>query len=77
MAGFAVPLRPDQCVARAQFQVGWCPEEAPVRTAIVEAERLDQQEAPQREIERIARENEAERAKFEKARLVNKPRFRP
>jgi len=50
--------------------------EAPFQTAIAEAARLDEKEAPQREIERLARENETERAKLEKARLVNKQQFR-
>lgn len=51
--------------------------EAPVRAAIHESARLDQQEAPQRDAERIATELKAERAKQEKARLANKPKFRP
>jgi hypothetical protein len=45
--------------------------------AIQEAERLDTQEAPQREAARQASEQEAVRAKLEKSRLENKPRFRP
>jgi hypothetical protein len=45
--------------------------------AILEAKRLDDQEAPQREAARVASEQEAARDKLEKARLVNKPRFRP
>jgi hypothetical protein len=51
--------------------------EAPVRAAIQEAKRLDVQEAPQRDAERAARENEAARVKLDKARLQNKPNFRP
>ena len=51
--------------------------EAPAQAAIVEAARLDDQEAPQREADRIAKEDETERARLEKARLVNKPKFRP
>ncbi len=47
------------------------------QAAIVEAIRLDQQEAPQREIERQKRQNEEKRAEQEKARLVNKVAFRP
>jgi len=50
--------------------------DVPVQAAIVEARRLDEKEAPQRDAERIAAENETERAKLEKARLLNKPRFR-
>jgi hypothetical protein len=47
------------------------------QSAISEAKRLDDQEAPQRDAARAASEQEAARAKLEKARLVNKPRFRP
>ena len=50
---------------------------ASAQSAILEAKRLDDQEAPQREAARAAGEQEAARAKLEKARLVNKPRFRP
>jgi hypothetical protein len=45
--------------------------------AIQEAKRLDIEEAPQRDAARQASEQEAVRAKLEKSRLVNKPRFRP
>jgi hypothetical protein len=51
--------------------------QAPAQAAITEAKRLDDQEAPQRDAARIADEKETERAKLEKARLVNKPKFRP
>ncbi len=51
--------------------------EGPVQAAILEAKRLDDQEAPQRDAARIAAEEEATRAQLEKARLVNKPNFRP
>jgi hypothetical protein len=51
--------------------------EAPVQAAILEAKRLDDQEAPQRDAARIASEEEVTKAKLEKARLVNKPNFRP
>jgi hypothetical protein len=51
--------------------------EAPAQAAILEAARLDEQEAPQRDAERIVTEQQTERAKLEKARLVNIPRFRP
>jgi hypothetical protein len=51
--------------------------EAQAQAAIVEAALLDDKEAPQREANRLAREDETERAKLEKARLVNKARFRP
>lgn len=51
--------------------------DAPVKAAIVEAARIDDKEAPQREAARIASEDETQRAKLAKARLTNKPRFRP
>ena len=47
------------------------------RAAIVEAIRLDEQEAPQREIERQKKQDEEVRAAQEKARPVNKVNFRP
>jgi hypothetical protein len=47
------------------------------QAAISEAKRLDHQEAPQREAARAAGEQEAAKAKLEKARLLNMPRFRP
>jgi len=50
--------------------------DAPAQAAIVESRRLDDKEAPQRDAERIAAENETERAKLDKARLLNKPKFR-
>jgi len=51
--------------------------QALAQASITEAKRLDDQEAPQRNASRIAEEKEAERAKLEQSRLVNKPRFRP
>jgi hypothetical protein len=45
--------------------------------AIVEALRLDAQEAPQKEVELQKRKNEESRLVLEKARSVNKPNFRP
>jgi hypothetical protein len=51
--------------------------QAPVQAAIAEAKRLDDREAPQRDAARIADEREVERARLEKSRLVNKPKFRP
>jgi hypothetical protein len=48
-----------------------------VRAANLEAARLDDIEAPQREAERIARDDATEHAKLEKARHLNKPKFRP
>jgi hypothetical protein len=51
--------------------------EGPAQAAILEAQRLDDQEAPQRDAARVAAEEVAASAKLEKARLVNKPNFRP
>lgn len=51
--------------------------EARVRAATVEAKRLDDQEAPQREAARLAAEQDATKAKLEKTRLTNKAKFRP
>ena len=45
--------------------------------AIVEAIRLDEQEAPEREIERQRKQHEENHAAPDQARLVNKPSFRP
>lgn len=47
------------------------------REATLEANRLDAVEAPQREAARIASEEEAAKAKLEKARLENLPNFQP
>ena len=47
------------------------------QSAVLEAKRLDEQEAPQREAALAASEQEAAKAKLEKARLVNKSRFQP
>jgi hypothetical protein len=51
--------------------------DALARAAIAEAIRLDEQEAPQREIERQQKQDAEDRAALEKARLGNKPNFRP
>lgn len=51
--------------------------EVPAQAATLEAKRLDDQEARQRDAARLASEEEAAKAKLEKARLVNKPKFRP
>jgi hypothetical protein len=51
--------------------------DALARAAIAEAIRLDEQEAPQREIERQKKQDDENRAAQEKARLGNKPNFRP
>jgi hypothetical protein len=51
--------------------------EATAKAAGIEAERLDYKEAPQREANRKALDDESERAKLQKARVVNKPKFRP
>ena len=51
--------------------------DALARSAIVEAIRLDAQEAPQREIERQHKKDGDDRAKQAKARRANKAPFRP
>jgi hypothetical protein len=51
--------------------------DALARAAVAEAIRLDEQEAPQREIERKKKQDAEDRAAQEKARLGNKPNFRP
>jgi hypothetical protein len=51
--------------------------DALARAAVVEAIRLDEQEAPQREVERQQRQDEENRAAQTKARRGNKPNFRP
>jgi hypothetical protein len=51
--------------------------DALAQVAIVEAVRLDKQEAPQREIALQKKQDEENRAGQAKARLVNKPGFRP
>jgi hypothetical protein len=51
--------------------------EAPAQAAALEAKRLDDQEAPQRDAARAASEAQEAQAKLDKARLVNKPKFRP
>ena len=51
--------------------------DALAQAAIGEAIRLDEQEAPQREIERQRKQEEENRAAQEKARPVNKENFRP
>jgi len=51
--------------------------EAPAHTAALEAQRLDDREAPKREAARLASEDLAVKAKLEEARLANKPKFRP
>ena len=51
--------------------------DALAQAANIEAARLDEQEAPQREIERKKKQDEENRAAQEGARSVNKPVFRP
>jgi hypothetical protein len=51
--------------------------EALARTAETQARRLDDLDAPKREMARQKKEGDEVRASQEKARLVNKPRFRP
>jgi hypothetical protein len=51
--------------------------DALAQAAIMEAARLDVQEAPQREIERQNKQEAAAQLVLDKARSVNKPNFRP
>jgi len=51
--------------------------DALARAAVTEALRLDAEEAPQREIELQEKQVEENRVQQEKARLANKPSFRP
>jgi len=51
--------------------------EALAQAAKLEARRLDDQEQPQRDAARKVSDDKAARATLEKARLVNKPKFRP
>jgi hypothetical protein len=51
--------------------------EASAQDSMLDAAMLDHREAPQREAARVASEVEAVRANLEKARLANKPNFRP
>jgi hypothetical protein len=51
--------------------------EAPVEASNVEAKRLDDLEAPQRDAARVAAEQKTKTDTLDKARLLNKPKFRP
>jgi hypothetical protein len=51
--------------------------DALARLAVVEAIRRDEQEAPQREVDRLKKEAQETRATEEKARLANKANFHP
>jgi len=51
--------------------------ESGAQTAIAEAVRMNEQEGPQREADRQKKQEDEDRVKDEKARLANKPRFRP
>ncbi|MGA2113805.1 MAG: hypothetical protein ABSH56_03530 [Bryobacteraceae bacterium] len=51
--------------------------EIQAQSANAEADRLDLNEAPQREAERLAKDSDIEQARLDKARLVNKSKFRP
>jgi hypothetical protein len=50
---------------------------AQAEVATIEAVKLDLEDAPQREAARVAKEDETERMRLEKARLANKAKFRP
>jgi hypothetical protein len=51
--------------------------ETSAQTATLEARRLDDQEAPERDAARLVNEEQVAKVKLEKARLLNKPKFRP
>jgi len=51
--------------------------EEPAARALAEGVRLDNNEAPQREIDRIAAQAESDRVNLDNARVANKPKFRP
>jgi len=51
--------------------------DAQAQASIVEAVRLEAQEAPEREAALVKKQADEERAEREKARLANKPNFRP
>ena len=50
---------------------------AQAEAATIEAVKLDLEDAPQKEAARVAKEDETERIRLEKARLANKAKFRP
>jgi len=52
-------------------------QDGPAQAATLEAKRLDDLEAPQRDAARIATEQNDKAVSLGKARLVNKPTFRP
>jgi len=51
--------------------------DALAQDAILEAVRLDAQEAPQRDLDRQKKRDQDEQLSLEKSRSVNKPNFRP
>jgi hypothetical protein len=51
--------------------------EGAFESATLEAKRIEEQEAPRREAARLAGEEETAKTRLEKARVVNKPKFRP
>jgi hypothetical protein len=68
---------------RSAYQPGFSlvvvskPLDSLAQTAATEAVRLDEKEAPQREIERQKKRDDDAQAQQDKARLTNKPGFRP
>jgi len=53
------------------------PLDTQAQSAALDAKRLDEQEAPQREADRRKKQGDDNRVQQEKARLINKPSFRP
>jgi hypothetical protein len=76
-AEYSVVLLRSSFGGRYQVVVTSTPLEVLARSADAEAVRLDEREAPIREIARQKQEAEAARASQEKARAVNKATFRP
>lgn len=76
-ASYAVSLHRSSFASEFRVVVTSPRLETLARAAAAEAIRLDQQEAPQREVDRKEKEAETTRATQEKARLANKAAFKP
>ncbi|HVH29906.1 MAG TPA: hypothetical protein VM818_24325 [Vicinamibacterales bacterium] len=75
--GYSVELYRSSYVQTFRVIVTSLELEALARTAVAQAIKLDEREAPQREIARLQKEAEENRATQEKARVSNKAAFRP
>ena len=76
-ADYAVGLYRSSFVSEFRVVVTSPRLEALARTATAEAVRLDQREAPQREVDRKQKEADDTRASQDKARVTNKATFKP